>query len=228
MASKKLTVVISQAPGRNPTKRQLEEDLAATLLLDPELDVSLVPHLNDLTPDHTGLLYLRSVRGPMVVLAWLFPRAARWILDRQGVKGQMGVSLLKPAEAGDDEATGEAPPNPQAIGALEVPSRKLYCLDLRDQADAKVYLDEIRRILKESQVQTVDLDLMSWIGGKPEPAQLQRYLNPFLAPPSPATTPTPRARTHSCRRASATYPISRKPHRTIATVARTTSTAVWN
>ena len=191
MASKKLTVVISQAPGRNPTKRQLEEDLAATLLLDPELDVSLVPHLNDLTPDHTGLLYLRSVRGPMVVLAWLFPRAARWILDRQGVKGQMGVSLLKPAEAGDDEATGEAPPNPQAIGALEVPSRKLYCLDLRDQADAKVYLDEIRRILKESQVQTVDLDLMSWIGGKPEPAQLQRYLNPFLAPPSPATTPTP-------------------------------------
>ena len=191
MASKKLTVVISQAPGRNPTKRQLEEDLAATLLLDPELDVSLVPHLNDLTPDHTGLLYLRSVRGPMVVLAWLFPRAARWILDRQGVKGQMGVSLLKPADAGDDEATGEAPPNPQAIGALEVPSRKLYCLDLRDQADAKVYLDEIRRILKESQVQTVDLDLMSWIGGKPEPAQLQRYLNPFLAPPSPATTPTP-------------------------------------
>lgn len=191
MASKKLTVVISQAPGRNPTKRQLEEDLAATLLLDPELDVSLVPHLNDLTPDHTGLLYLRSVRGPMVVLAWLFPRAARWILDRQGVKGQMGVSLLKPADAGDDEATGEAPPNPQAIGALEVPSRKLYCLDLRDQADAKVYLDEIRRILKESQVQTVDLDLMSWIGGKPEPAQLQRYLNPFLAPPSPATSNTP-------------------------------------
>ena len=35
MASKKLTVVISQAPCRNPTKRQLEEDLAATLLLDP-------------------------------------------------------------------------------------------------------------------------------------------------------------------------------------------------
>jgi NAD-dependent dihydropyrimidine dehydrogenase PreA subunit len=193
MASKKLTVVISQAPGRNPTKRQLEEDLAATLLLDPELDVSLVPHLNDLTPDHTGLLYLRSVRGPMVVLAWLFPRAARWILDRQGVKGQMGVSLLKPAEAGDDEATGEAPPNPQAIGALEVPSRKLYCLDLRDQADAKVYLDEIRRILKESQVQTVDLDLMSWIGGKPEPAQLQRYLNPFLAPPPPPPQPPPEA-----------------------------------
>ncbi|MFM8580637.1 MAG: ATP-binding protein [Planctomycetaceae bacterium] len=189
MASKKLTVVISQAPGRNPTKRHLEEELAAALLLEPEIDVSLVPHLNDLTPDHTGLLYLRSVRGPMVVLAWLFPRAGRWILDRQGVKGQVGVSLLKPADAGDDEATGEAAANPQAIGALEVPNRKLYCLDLRDQADAKVYLDEIRRILKESQVQTVDLDLMSWIGGKPEPAQLQRYLNPFLAAPAPSTAP---------------------------------------
>ncbi|MFM8287699.1 MAG: ferredoxin family protein, partial [Planctomycetaceae bacterium] len=108
--------VISQAPGRNPTKRHLEEELAAALLLEPEIDVSLVPHLNDLTPDHTGLLYLRSVRGPMVVLGWLFPRAGRWILDRQGVKGQVGVSLLKPADAGDDEATGEAAANPQAIG----------------------------------------------------------------------------------------------------------------
>jgi len=183
MASKKLTVVISQAPGRNPAKRQLEEDLAAALLLDPEIDVSLVPHLNDLTPDHTGLIYLRSVRGPMVVLAWLFPRAARWILDRQGVKGQVGVSLLKPADAGDDDPPGEAPPNPQAIGPLDVPNRRLYCLDLRDQSQTRVYLDEVRRILRESQVQTVDLDLMSWIGGTPQPAQLERYLNPFLASP---------------------------------------------
>src|SRR6266446_9306387 len=102
MAAKKVTVVIAQAPGKNPAKRHVEETIAATLLLDPQVDVSLVPHLYDLTPDHTGTLFLKSVRGDMVLLSWLFPRAARWILDRNAVKGHEGVSLLKSA-GGEDE-----------------------------------------------------------------------------------------------------------------------------
>jgi len=191
---KKITVVIAQAPGRNPAKRQLEEELAAALLVENDVDVSLVPHLNDLTADHTGLLYLRRVPGDVVILSWLYPRAARWILDRNGVKGQLGISLLKPAEAGDDEGTpSEEEARPNAIGALDVPKRKLYCLDLRDQSEPRVYLDEIRRIAREASVQTVGLDLMQWIGGSPQPAQLQRYLNPFLpvnGTPAPSATPT--------------------------------------
>jgi len=191
---KKITVVISQAPGRNPAKRQLEEELAAALLVENDVDVSLVPHLNDLTADHTGLLYLRRVPGDVVILSWLYPRAARWILDRNGVKGQVGISLLKPADAGDDDGTpAEEEARPNAIGALDVPKRKLYCLDLRDQSEPRVYLDEIRRIAREASVQTVGLDLMQWIGGSPQPAQLQRYLNPFLpvngAPAPAAATP---------------------------------------
>ncbi|MGE5192230.1 MAG: ATP-binding protein [Deltaproteobacteria bacterium] len=182
MAAKKVTVVISQSPGKNPVKRNVEETIAATLLLDPQVDVSLVPHLYDLTPDHTGMLFLKSVRGDMIVLSWLFPRAARWILDRNAVKGHEGVTLLKPA-AGDDEdedeseADQEPPPERQsALGAWDLPSRKIYCLDLRDQADPQVYLDEVRRIVQECAVQTVDL--MGWINGSPAPEQLQRYLNP--------------------------------------------------
>jgi NAD-dependent dihydropyrimidine dehydrogenase PreA subunit len=179
MAAKKVTVVIAQSPGKNPVKRNVEETIAATLLLDPEVDVSLVPHLYDLTPDHTGMLFLKSVRGDMIVLSWLFPRAARWILDRNGVKGQEGVTLLKPA--GDDEEDSEdegEPPaeRPDALGAWDLPDRKIYCLDLRDHAAPQVYLDEIRRIVQECSVQTVDL--MGWINGSPAPEQLQRYLNP--------------------------------------------------
>jgi hypothetical protein len=197
---KKITVVISQAPGRNPAKRQLEEELAAALLVENDVDVSLVPHLNDLTADHTGLLYLRRVPGDVVILSWLYPRAARWILDRNGVKGQAGVSLLKPADAGEDDGTpAEEEARPNAIGALDVPKRKLYCLDLRDQSEPRVYLDEIRRISREASVQTVGLDLMQWIGGSPQPAQLQRYLNPFLpvngAPDTGAVPPSPAAAT---------------------------------
>ena len=77
--SKKVTVVISQGQGKNPTKRHLEEELAATLLMDPDVDVSLVPHLYDLTADHTGMLFLKSIPGEVIVLSWLYPRAARWV-----------------------------------------------------------------------------------------------------------------------------------------------------
>ena len=60
MAEKKITVVISQAQGKNPTKRQLEEEIAAALICEPSMDVSLVPHLYDLGNDHTGMLLDRK------------------------------------------------------------------------------------------------------------------------------------------------------------------------
>src|SRR5262249_30989257 len=121
MAAKKVTVVIAQSPGKNPVKRNVEETIAAGLLVEPQVDVSLVPHLYDLTPDHSGMLFLKSVRGDMIVLAWLFPRAARWILDRNAVKGHAGVSLLKSPrddDEEDEEGEPESPPErPDALGA---------------------------------------------------------------------------------------------------------------
>ncbi|MEI6539367.1 MAG: ferredoxin family protein, partial [Planctomycetota bacterium] len=98
MAVSKVTVVISQGQGRNPVRRQLEEDIATMLLTEPGVDVSLVPHLYDMSHDHTGLLFLRSVPGNLIVLSWLYDRAARWTLDRTGVRGHEGLSLLKSAE----------------------------------------------------------------------------------------------------------------------------------
>lgn len=176
MAGKKITVVISQAQGKNPTRRQLEETIAAELIMDPDVDVSLVPHLYDLSHDHSGALFLRGVPGPLVVLSWLFPRAARWTLDRNGVRGREGVCLLRDDE-GDEDAEeileGEAG---RGIGSVDVPDRKLYCLDLRVSADPQDYLDEIRRIASEYSVQT--FDLMDWISGDPRKDQLERYLKP--------------------------------------------------
>src|SRR5919198_5219875 len=101
MSRHRLTVVLSQAQGKHPGKRALEESLAAALIMEPGLDVSVVPYLYDLDANHTGRLFLESVRGDMVVLSWLFPRAAFWLLDRDGVKGYEGHSQIKPAA--DDE-----------------------------------------------------------------------------------------------------------------------------
>lgn len=150
MSRSRLTVVLSQAQGKNPTKRALEESIAAALILESGLDVSIVPHLYDLGPDHTGRLFLESVKGDMVVLSWLFPRAAFWLLDRNGIKGHFGESQLKPPAEADEEEDGEATPEgPKGIGALDVPDRSIYCLDLRDFKNHEPYVEEVKRIALE-------------------------------------------------------------------------------
>ena len=178
MAVSKVTVVISQGPGRNPVRRQLEEDIATMLLTEPGVDVSLVPHLYDMSHDHTGQIFLRSVPGNLIVLSWLYDRAARWTLDRAGVRGHEGLSLLKSAE---EDAEGEdddepASNNGNGIGSVSVPNRRVYAIDLRCSAKADDFIREVRRIAGENTVQTVEL--MSWIGGTPKAEQLQRYLQP--------------------------------------------------
>ena len=151
MASSKLTVVLSQSQGKNPAKRALEEAIAAELLMDPAIDLSLVPHLIDMAADHPGLLYLRGVSGDAVVLSWLYPRAAFWTLDRQAVRGRFGLSLLH--RSGDEDDEGEAAPGHRP----DAPARSLHCLDLRGSDEPGDYLTEIRRIAAERAVPTVSL-----------------------------------------------------------------------
>src|SRR3954454_1340293 len=108
MAPFRLTVGLSQAPGKHPAKRSLEESIVAALIMEPDLEVSVVPNLYDLGPDHTGRLFLGSVKGDMVVLSWLYPRAAFWLLDRDGIKGYAGeVKLKPPADDEDDTETAD-------------------------------------------------------------------------------------------------------------------------
>ena len=166
MPASRLTVVLSQGQSENPVKRGLEEALAAGLIMEPGVDVSIIPHLYDLNEDHTGLLYLRSVQRDMVVLAWLYPRGAFWELDRVGVKGHMGTVLLKKDddEPEDDDELDEndereAHDEKSVLGAVDVPDRHIYCLDLRDFDSPDPYIQEIRRIAAESRVQTVSLQL---------------------------------------------------------------------
>jgi NAD-dependent dihydropyrimidine dehydrogenase PreA subunit len=184
--AKRLTVVISQGQSANPAKRKLEEDLVAGLLFERGIEVTVIPNLYDLAPDGTGMLCLQGITGDMVVCSWLFPRAAHWILERNGIHGQIGNTLLK-AESdeddGDDEPTGRGESNDQAtngdakthVGLRHNTDRTIYCLDLRTFEAAQPYLDEIARIHREATVQTVSL--MSWINGAPKAEQLERYLD---------------------------------------------------
>src|SRR5438132_3962322 len=151
MSRHRLTVVLSQAQGKHPAKRALEESLVGGLIMEPGLDISVVPYLYDLDAEHTGRLFLESIQGDMVVLSWLFPRAAFWLLDRDGIKGHLGETQLKPpgAEEDHEEEEGDEPEPPKGIGSMNVPDRHIYCLDLRDFNDHEPYVEEIRRIAHE-------------------------------------------------------------------------------
>jgi NAD-dependent dihydropyrimidine dehydrogenase PreA subunit len=147
MSRHRLTVVLSQAPGKHPAKRALEESIAAALILEPGLDVSIVPHLYDLDAQHTGRLFLESVHGDMVVLSWLYPRAAFWLLDRDGIQGRFGETQLKPPADDDDEDDEPSEKSePKGIGAVNPPDRFIYCLDLRDFNVHTPFVEEVRRI----------------------------------------------------------------------------------
>ncbi len=157
------------------------------LLSEGNVEVSLVPHLYDLSADHSGLLFLRSIPGDVIVLSWLYPRGARWILDRQGIRGYEGVSQLTSlSEDLDDEdeddhheANGNGKPKHEqaGVGWKDLPNRKIYCLDLRDHTDPQVYLKEIQRITNEATLPIVDL--VSFIQTQPRAEQLEKYLRPL-------------------------------------------------
>src|SRR5262245_16420070 len=184
MSRQRLTVVLSQAQGKNPAKRALEESIAAALLLEPGLEVSIVPYLYDLGPDHTGRLFLESVTGDMAVLAWMYPRAAYWLLDRCGIKGHLGEGKISPpAEDTDEEEEGEPEP-PKGIGAVGVPDRHIYCLDLRSPADHAVYVEEVKRIAAECRQRREAVTAKPGNG-----ALLQIGLTPAARAPSTAFTP---------------------------------------
>jgi hypothetical protein len=87
----------------------------------------------------------------LIVVSWIYSRAAHWVLDRNGIQGQIGEVLL-----GDDSDDEESDPGPEASDEADVdrvtdlyprPSRNIHCIDLKVSADADSFATEIRRIV---------------------------------------------------------------------------------
>ena len=158
MTTNRITVVLSQTRSKNPGKRRLEEDIATALLLEPGIEFAVTPNVYDLSPGDTGLLYLNSVKGHLILLSWQFPRAAHWLLDRNGISGKQGVTLLKSlGEEDDEDSSGADEEEHRGIGPVEILDRYIFCLDLRAYDDAGAYVEEIKRIAKEVSVKLVPL-----------------------------------------------------------------------
>lgn len=160
--SKRLSVVISQSPSKNPVKRKLEEEIVAALLFENGIDVTVVPNLYDIKPDSTSMLALNSIGGNAVVCSWLFERAAHWVLDRFGIAGQVGAVLLANEDEKDDdfEEDDEEPSTdakPVVNASRKLPNRKIYCLDFKASTKADEFIAEVKRIHAENAVKVVTL-----------------------------------------------------------------------
>ncbi|MCA9085041.1 MAG: ferredoxin family protein [Planctomycetaceae bacterium] len=199
MQQKRIVVAICQAQGRHPDRRRLEADIMSYFLdgedhtltesaaaegptgklAGSDIHVTLLPHLYDMTRDHSGMEFLRTVPGPIIVMGWLYERAIRWTLDRAGVHGQVGETLLKYAQEEDEDAADEVH-EPRGIGSVDVPNRMIYCLDLRASESAEDFIQELRRIIDDVRSAALEpqFDLMDFIKGRPSARQLERYLNP--------------------------------------------------
>lgn len=155
MLENRLTVVISQGQSRSPDKRQLESDIAEAAANIAGVQVLVVPHLYDLARDGETYRQMQGISGDMIVCAWLFDRATHWVLDRHGVRGQVGLTQLKAPSDGEDDGEAENAdaaiadnPLERVIDAQPRPARTVTCLDLRVSLLANDFVNEIARIVE--------------------------------------------------------------------------------
>ena len=137
-----LAVVLCQDRVPHAAETQLRDALLAQLGGWSGVTVRVLPHLYDLAPDGSGVAHLRAIKGDMLVLGWLYPRAAYWILDANEVRGRLGHSTFFP----DEELQAGVVPS-QHPGPL--PDRTIWCLDLRPHHEPARLLGEIERIVVE-------------------------------------------------------------------------------
>lgn len=144
-----LTVVISAGQSRNPEKRQLEESVAVQASEIDGVAVVRIPHLYDLAQKGETFAALREIQGDIVLISWLYDRAAHWVLDRNGVRGQFGEVELKQDlgdEDEDEEEKAESEENERVIDTQPRPDRTIYSLDFRASSTAGDFQSEIQRI----------------------------------------------------------------------------------
>jgi ferredoxin len=137
----KWTVIVAEH--RAPTSEQeaLAADLAAELSRRPDFHVIVVPHLYDLAPDGPAVQRLKSIDGDWIVLAWMYPRSAYWVLEAHGISGRLGRTTS--THEGDEEAT---PRRSDRLGTTT--ARTLWCLDLRSHTQPEPFLAEILSIAR--------------------------------------------------------------------------------
>lgn len=131
MASK-FAVFVSRSRSTDPAKLALEEAIVASLGKELRVEIRVIPPLYDLRPSSPAVQTMRDAAGDLIVLSWMYERAARWVLHALDVRGFA------------DDAAAKDSQDIEAVGGRG--QRVLTCLDLRSGVDAEFFVDAIRQL----------------------------------------------------------------------------------
>lgn len=178
------TLVVSRGQSRNPQKRELEQKLVDAAQQIDGVQVLSIPHLYDLPKSSDSYKQLQDANGHLIVVSWIYTRAAHWILDRNGIQGQLGEVLIgsddedsSEAEqsAHDDQSSNHDPGSDSESNVDRVtdhhprPDRNIHCIDLKLSSDPEVLINEIHRIIGSEASASSDEDSerhLPIVGGK--------------------------------------------------------------
>ena len=146
-----MIVVISQSSANQPKLRDFEEELVTHLLLEAGCEVNLIPDLEQLGGESTGLLCLEGIKGNMVLASWHSATKAHSLLACHGIHGKLvsgdPVIPCPPLETGKKLDPG----------VYDAMRRTIHHLQLNLDHTIDDYSTRVRAIAQESRVQTVSL-----------------------------------------------------------------------
>ncbi len=144
------TLVVSRGQSRDPKKRGLEQAVAEAAQQLEGVNVMMIPHLYDLPKGSESYKQLLEVEGNLIVVSWIYSRAAHWVLDRNGIQGQVGEVLIGLEDEEDDEQGSDQDLESDVVRVTEQyprPDRTIHCIDFKLGDDPQVLISEIRRIV---------------------------------------------------------------------------------
>lgn len=142
------TVVVSRGQSRNPVKRTLEQSIAEAASELDDTAVLVVPHLYDLPKGSESLKKLAAIEGNLIVVSWIFPRAAHWVLDRNGIRGQFVPVTLGDDEEEETDAVSQDESEVDRVAELYPrPDREIHCVDLKTEESPDRLMEEIRSLV---------------------------------------------------------------------------------
>lgn len=183
MHSQLITVVVSAGQSRNPEKRELEQQVGELAGKLEHVRVVRIPHLYDLPASGESYAALKEIVGDLVFCSWLYDRAAHWVLDRNGIRGQAATVELKLEEDSAEEDLEEETAATTVVDDQPRPNRNIYCIDFRASSEAEDFHNEIKRI---AELPRNELPLAEELPVQPRVAPgstltleaLERYSNP--------------------------------------------------
>lgn len=136
-----MKLLLSQSHRNDPKRRDTEQDLVASLLMQYRIEVILVEDLAHLEDDSTDALCIQGIRGDMLVVAWHHAVSCIEYLRRLGVMGKFD---------GDPAPTSDLP-IALPSGQYDAMQRRIVCFDLTDIDDPSNARQQILTLLREGE-----------------------------------------------------------------------------